>query len=161
MKKKNQQNKPQQQWQMGPWFMDSCHLRHFLLWQPMNMAPNEGSGYASLWIYFLELLLSSPSAFTLCSCYYPKPYRSGFCLLEWHGLMPLPAPRTALLSLLSQCNISQAVAVRDVTCCHAGLWRELLAPALASGLTPAPRNSDTRCPSRPPLLFVTLYPQSP
>lgn len=146
---------------MGPWFTDSCHLRYFLLWHPMNMAPDGGSGYTSLWICFLELLLIPLSAFTLCSCYYPKPYRSGFCLLGDVGLH-IAAPRRAFLFWLSHCNISQAVAGGS------GLQRRNVSHLGAVESTIGtqhwhqhPGNSDTGCQSHPLLLFVTLYPQSP
>lgn len=148
--------KPQQQ-QTGPWFMDSCHLRHFLLWQPMNVAPDEGSGYISLWIYFLELLLSSPSAFTLCSCYYPKPYRSGFCLLEWHGLMfSSPQDSFALLAEPLQYLTSSGSQRHNVL--H--LWA-VEGTIGTQGWHGHLGNSDTGSPSHSPLFFVTLYPQSP
>lgn len=143
---------------MAPWFMDSCHFRHFLPWQTMNMAPDEGSGYASLWICFLALLLSRPSAFTLLSCCYPKPGRSQFCPLKWHGLMHSRPSFTLLVEPLQ--HLTSGSSYTGASERKHSAPQGCVGNCQHPGLTLAPRNSDTGCLNHPASLCLRVSPVS-
>lgn len=149
MKKNQQKAIP---WKMAPWFMDSCHFRHFLPWQTRNVAPDEGSGYNSLWICFLPLLLSHASAFTLHSCSYPIPGRSEFCPLRLMHIRPsFTLPVEPLQHLTSGSSYTGASERKHSAPQGCGGNSE------HPGLTLAPRNSDTGCLKHP----ASLFPISP
>lgn len=138
---------------MAPWFMHSCHFGHFLFWQPRNIAP--GSQYTSLWICFLPLLLSYPSAFTLHGCYYSKPGRSELGLL-W--LMHSRPSFTLLVEPLK--HLTSGSSYTGASDRKHSAPQDCVGKCQHPGLTLAPRNSDTGCLKHPASLCLPISPVS-
>lgn len=140
---------------MAPWFRDSCHFRHFLLWQTWNIAPEEWSGYTSLWICFLSLLFRCPSAFTLHSCYYTKPGRSEICLLWLMHNRPSFTLLGEPLQHLTSGNTYTGASERKHSAPQGSVGK-----CQHPGLTLVPRNWDTGCLKHPASLWLPLSPVS-